>query len=182
MLDENMVLPYEEATEYKPLPEDVYTVQLLDVTSKELESYDSKKARLATPALAPVMETKLSFQFVLLEGKDGDEDLRGRNVFENFVPTSLYISSKGKNTLYQIVEALQGATVTPEQEAFGITGKDVNAFIGKQCRVGTVNSPSKDGTKIYSNIDKFLYVKEKFAELTAEEKETATIKPKEATA
>jgi len=71
MLDENMVLPYEEATEYKPLPEDVYTVQLLDVTSKELESYDSKKARLATPALAPVMETKLSFQFVLLEGKTG---------------------------------------------------------------------------------------------------------------
>lgn len=176
MLNPNMALPKEEAKEYKPLPEDVYAVELLDVNSKEVETYDSKKARETDQFIQPVFETVLDFQFVLLEGRDGETDLRGRNIFQNFVPSYLYVSSKGKNKLYQITEALQGQTLSPKQEAEGITGADLNAFIGKQCRVGTVNK--KTGDKTYSNIDKFLPAKGEFAPLTAKEKEEARIKPK----
>lgn len=179
MLNPNMTLPKEEAKEYKPFPEDVYAVELLDVNSKEVETYDSKKERATDVTLAPVMETVLDFQFVLLEGRDGDTELRGRNIFQNFVPSYLYVSSKGKNKLFQITEALQGEPLSQKQEAEGITGADLNSFIGKHCRVGTVNSPSKDGTKIYSNIDKFLVAKGDFKTLTVEEKDGAKIKPKE---
>jgi len=177
MLDNNMELPREESKEYKPLPEDVYAVELLDVNAKEVETYDSKQDRKKDEMLAPKYETVLDFQFVLLEGKDGDEDLRGRNIFMNFVPSYLYISAKGKNKLYQIVEALQGSSLSQEQEAYGITGKDLNSFIGKQCRVGTVNKVN--GDKTYSNIDKFLVAKGDFAPLTVEEKDKAKIKPKD---
>lgn len=176
MLNPNLQLPREEAKEYKPFPEDVYTVQLLDVNSKEVETYDSKEARKKDLSLQAVMETVMDFQFVLLEGRDGETDLRGRNIFQNFVPTYLYISSKGKNKLYQIVEALQGSSLSQKQEADGITGADLNSFIGKHCRVGTVNKAH--GDKTYSNIDKFLPVKEVFEPLTTKEKEEAAIKPK----
>jgi hypothetical protein len=179
MLNPTMTMPKEEAKEYKPFPEDVYAVELLDVNSKEVETYDSKQERKTNVNLEPIMETVLDFQFVLLEGRDGETDLRGRNIFQNFVPTYLYISSKGKNKLFQITEALQGAPLTQKQEAEGITGADLNAFIGKQCRVGTVNKTN--GDKTYSNIDKFLPAKGDFAPLTAKEKEEAAIKPKELT-
>ena len=180
MLDNNMSLPREEAKEYKPFPEDVYAVELLDVNSKEVETYDSKKARLLDLNLAPIMETVLDFQFVLLEGRDGETDLRGRNIFQNFVPSYLYISAKGKNKLFQITEALQGVSLSQKQEAEGITGAELNAFIGKQCRVGTVNNTK--GDKTYSNIDKFLFAKGEYESLTVAEKEKATVKPKEETA
>jgi hypothetical protein len=179
MLNPEMTMPKEEAKEYKPFPEDVYAVELLDVNSKEVETYDSKQERKTNVNLEPIMETVLDFQFVLLEGRDGETDLRGRSIFQNFVPTYLYISSKGKNKLFQITEALQGAPLTQKQEAEGITGADLNAFIGKQCRVGTVNKTN--GDKTYSNIDKFLPAKGDFAPLTAKEKEEAAIKPKELT-
>ena len=179
MLNPTMSLPKEEAKEYKPFPEDVYAVELLDVNSKEVETYDSKQARKTDLTLEPLMETVLDFQFVLLEGRDGETDLRGRNIFMNFVPSYLYISSKGKNKLFQITEALQGESLSQKQEAEGITGADLNAFIGKQCRVGTVNKVN--GEKTYSNIDKFLIAKGDFDPLTTKEKEDATIHPKEST-
>jgi hypothetical protein len=178
MLDETFTVTKKEATEYTPIPEDIYTVELLDIISKTEETYDSKEARKKDVHLEPEMETVFDFQFVLLEGKDGDKDLRGRNLFQNYVPTYLYVSSKkGKNKLYQIIEALQGQTVSPEQEAFGISGKELNLLIGKQCRVGTTNKTS--GDKVYSNIDKFLVVKDKYPALTAEERDKSRIKPKD---
>jgi hypothetical protein len=177
MLDENIVVEKQEATEYTPVPEDIYTVELLDINARVEETYDSKTKRKGDETLPKEMETVFDCQFVLLEGKDGDKDLRGRNLFQNFVPSYLYISTKkGKNKLYQIVEALQGQTLSPEQEAYGITGKDLNALIGKQCRIGTTNKQS--GDKVYSNIDKFLVVKDTYPSLTEEEKEKARIKPK----
>jgi hypothetical protein len=176
MLDNNLVIPKNEATEYKPFPEDIYSVQFLDVNAKEVETYDSKEARKKDPTLAQIMETIFDFQFVLLEGKDGETDLRGRNIFQNFVPSYLYISSKGKNKLFQIVESLQGSPLSQKQEAEGITGADLNALIGKHCRVVTINKTH--GDKTYSNIDKFLVAKGNFEPLTVKEKEDAKVKPK----
>jgi len=172
-----MVMPKEEAKQFKPLPEDVYTVELFDVNAKEVETIDSKQARLKDDMLAPLYETVLDFQFVLLEGQDGAEDLRGRNLFQKYVPSHLYISAKGKNKLFQITEALQGESLSLKQEAEGITGRELNAFVGKQCRVTTENKMV--GDKTYSNIKAFLVSKGVYAKLTQEELENAKIKPRE---
>ena len=181
MLNETMHIEKKEIQDFKPIPPDVYTVELLDINSREVETYDSKKNRKEDDTISKIeIETILDFQFVLLEGVDmaSGEQLRGRNVFQNYVPSVLYISTKnGKNKLYQIVEALQKAPLSPEQEAYGITGKDLNALVGKQCRVGTIINTK--GDKSYTNIDKFLPAKESFPALTVEEKENARIKPKE---
>lgn len=177
MLDETIVVPKKEAGEYTPIPADVYTVELLDVNAREVETYDSKKARKSDDTLAPKMEMIFDFQFVLLEGKDGDKDLRGRSLFANYIPSYLYIGKNGKNSLYQIVEALQRQSISPDQEAFGITGKELNMLVGKQCRVVTVNK--EVGDKTYSNIDNYMQMKEAYPSLTVEEKEKSRIKPKD---
>lgn len=178
MLDNNLVAEKKESVEYEPLPDDMYQVELLDVNAKVEESYNSKKARATDPTLEPVMETVFDFQFTLLDGEENGKSLRGRNLWQNFVPSFLYISTKnGKNKLYQIIEAFQGSPLTDKQEAEGISGSEINALIGKQCRVVTKNKAK--GDKIYTNIDSFLSAKTKLEPLTAEEKEAARVKPKD---
>lgn len=177
MLDETIVVEKKESTTFAPLPNDMYQVELLDITSKEHETFDSKKARANDASLTPIMETVFDFQFTVLETTEVDgKSIRGRNIFENFVPSYLYIGKNGKNTLYQIVEALQGQTISPEQEAMGITGKELNMLIGKQCRVITVQKTK--GDKTYMNIDNYLTIKAPLTPLTEEEKKEAFIKPK----
>ena len=177
MLDETLVIEKKERGEFTPIPPDVYTVELLDIIAKEVETYDSKKARKSDDSLEPKMEVVFDFQFILLEGKDGDKDLRGRGLFANYIPSYLYIGKNGKNSLYQIVEALQRQTISPEQEAMGISGKELNILVGKQCRVVTINK--EVGDKVYNNIDNFMISKETYPSLTAEEKEKSRVKPKE---
>lgn len=177
MLDNNFVAEKKESVEYLPLPDDMYQVELLDVTSSVSETYDSKKARASDTTLEPVMETVLEFQFTLLDGEEDGKTLRGRNLWQNFVPSFLYISKKnGKNKLYQIVEALQGEALSFKQEAEGISGADINTLIGKQCRVVTKNKTI--GDKTYTNIDSFLSAKSQLDPLTTDEKESARVKPK----
>ena len=94
MLNETFVAPKKEATTYTPLPDDMYQVELLDVTSEERPNYDTR----ALPPEQQVLETVLNFQFTVLEdGQVDDKPLRGRNIFENFVPSYLYIGKNGKN-------------------------------------------------------------------------------------
>jgi hypothetical protein len=175
MIDENFVAPKKETADYTPLPDDMYQVELLDVTSERRPTYDTR----LSPDDQKEYETVLNFQFTVLdEGEVEGKQLRGRNIWQNFVPSYLYISSKhGKNALYQIVEALTGQAVTPEQEAYGITGKILNALIGSQCRV--VTRKKTKGDKTFNNIDSFMPVKAPLGSLTAEEKEAAKVKPKE---
>lgn len=178
MLDDNMTIPKEEKAEYKPLPDDIYQVEFLDVAAEQSETYDSKKARQSDPSLAPVMETIFNFQFTVLDGGEFDgKPVRGRNVWANFVPSVLYVGKNGKNALYQIVEALQGQPLSPEQEAVGITGKDINALIGLQCRIMTKQKAKND--KTFMNVVSYLPIKGKLAALTEEEKENARVKPKD---
>ena len=163
-----------EGKEYPPLPKEVYQVQLLEVTDEQKPTYDTKKL----PEAEQVLETILSFQFTLLEGKDDeDKDLRGRNVWANFVQGMLYIGKNGKNKLYRIVEALLGRELTQEEEAKGITGTMLNELIGKQCRLNV--EPVVKGDKTYDNITDWLKSKEDLAPLTDEEKKEATVTKKE---
>lgn len=176
MLDTNIKVEKQEGKTYPPLPEDVYQVELLDITAKENETYDSRMRN----AVDKTFETVLSFQFTLLEGTEGEESLRGRNVWQNFVPTVLYIGKNGKNGLYKIIEALLQRELTPAEEAGGVDGAFLNALIGKQCRIGTKHKASKkDATKIFDNIESYYPIKEELTALNAEEKEEARVKEKD---
>lgn len=135
-----------EAKEYPPIPKDIYQVELLDVSSKDQVTYDTR----FKPENEQKKEMVMSFQFTILKGKDGDEDLRCRNVWANFIPPILYIGKNGKNKLYQIIEAIEGAELTQEDEAGGITGERLNALIGKQCRISV--EPKVKGDKTFDLI------------------------------
>jgi len=148
----NPIATYEkkETVSFPLLKNDVYTVQLLDVTEEESKKYQSEE-----------MENKFNFEFAVLSGVDAEgNDARLRLLSKNFVPTFLYISHKnGKNWLYKITEAMLGRDLTQQEEAEGITGELINSLIGKQCRVILEKVASKkDATKFYSNISNILPV------------------------
>lgn len=166
MLQGNTPIEKKEAKEYPPIPEDVYQVELLDITETEGKKYQSNEK-----------EAQLKFQFVLLEGKDGELDLRGqRSVWQNFVPIFLYEGKNGKNRLYQIVEAIIGRELTREEEA-RLDFQFLNKLVGRQCRLTIKHK--KDGDKVYNNIDSYLPPKGKLESLTAEEREKALPKDTE---
>lgn len=173
MLNAELKIEKKEAMDYKPLPENIYQVELLDITSETKPTYDTR----TKPEDEQEFETVLKFQYTLLAGKDGETSLRGRNVWHGFVPTYLYIGKNGKNNLYRIVEALLGRQLTPQEEAEGLTGKHLNSLIGKQCRVGLKHK--KSGEKVYENIETYYPVEQLMPALTPEEKEKATVKKDE---
>lgn len=175
MITKEIKIEKKEATEYDPLPENVYQVELLDVNSEENETYDSKMGKTEEKQF----ETVLKFQYTILAGKDKKGDnLRGRNIWDNYIPTYLYISKKnGKNKLYKIIESLLGRELTDQEEANGISGEFLNQLIGKQLRVGTKNVEKND--KIYTKVETYYAVDAELNSLTNEEKEKATVKNKD---
>lgn len=174
MLDTNLTVEKRETQDFKPLPENIYQVELFDISSDKRPTYDTR----LKPEEEQELEIILKFQFTLLSGKDGEQDLRGRNVWANFVPTYLYISNKnGKNALYRIIEALLGREITIEEEAGGIDGTFLNNLVGKQCRIGT--NHKKSGEKVFDNIETYYPAEAELQPLTSEEKENAKVKEKE---
>ncbi len=170
MLNENLVIEKKEGKTYPPLPKDIYQAELLDITSEERPTYDTRNK----PETEQEKETVLSFQFTLLDGMDGEEKLRGRNVWANFVPTFLYIGKNGKNNLYRIIEALIGRELTQEEEVKGITGKRLNTLINKQCRISV--EPKQKNDKTYDVITDWLKANGDLDSLTDEERENARVK------
>ena len=174
MLRPGMHIAKKEITEYFPFPKNVYQVEILDITSENRPTYDTR----LKPENERKYEEVLNFQFTLLAGQDKQEKLRGRNVWSNFVPTALYISKKnGKNMLYKIVEASIGRDLTLQEEAEGLTSEKLNKLIGKQLRVG-VEVETKNG-KTFNKV-KDCFAKEiDYPTLNDEEKEKARVKNKE---
>ena len=175
MIDSEIKVEKRETQEFEPLPENVYQVELLDVNSSENETYNSKMGKTEEKEY----ETILSFQYTLLAGKGKDNaELRGRNVWDNFVPSYLYVSSKnGKNKLYRIIESLLGRELTPEEEAGGIDSAFLNNLVGKQMRIATENQ--EKGEKIYTKVKTYYAIDAELDSLTDEEKANSTVKPKE---
>jgi len=165
MIEETILIKKEEGKTYDPLPEQIYQVEVLDITLTEGTKYKSTEKI-----------KQLSFQFTLLEGEAKGERLRGRSVWKNFVQTSLYVGKNGKNSLYQIIEACIGRELSREEEMKGIDNNFLNALIGEQLKVFTEHKPSKDGSKIFDNIIKFMPAPDKLPALTEEEKEKARVK------
>jgi len=171
MINEEFKIEKKEAQGYDPLPENVYQVELLDITVDNRPTYDTRNK----PDSEKVYEKVFNFQFTLLSGRDmkKGEDLRGRNIWQNYVATFLYIGKNGKNTLYQIIEAIIGHEMSPAEEA-NMDTAFLNGLIGAQCRV-LVKNNTKDG-KTYSNIENFLPIENEAPRLTSEEKEKARVK------
>ena len=169
MISEEINVEVREKQEFPPLPENIYQVELLDINAEKRPTYKTRNM----PKDQQELETVLNFQFTLLNGKDGKESLRGRNVWRNFVPTYLYEGSKGKNALMQILEALTETNLS-ENSGNNWTTKELNELIGKQCRVGIKNK-TKDN-KTYSNIESFYQPEGEVEPLTDEEKEKAVVK------
>lgn len=140
------------------IPEDVYQVELLDIEMKEALDKETKQPY-----------NVLSFQFVIVE----EGKYRGYSLWRNYVPTTLYISKKGKNVLFQIIEAMIGRELKNE-EYHTMDSDKINKLVGFQCRVTVKNKKTDDGE--YSNIDSFLAKKSSLKSLTPAEKEKATVK------
>ncbi len=174
MLNETMSFEKKQVTEYEVLPENIYQVELLDVNLDRRPTYDTR----LKPDSEKEYETVLNFQFTLLSGTANGKDLRGRNVWENFVPTYLYIGKKnGKNKLYNVVEGLLGRGLTMAEEAEGLTSDTINSLIGKQVRIGIKHNVK--GDKTYDRIEQYYPVEIPINSLTSDEKEKATVKKKE---
>ena len=175
MIEEKFEVEKKEKMEYPPLPKDVYQVELLDITAERRATYDTRNK----PEEEKIMETILKFQFTLLEGIDRSKDnqkLRGRSVWENFVPTYLYEGKKGKNKLYKITEALIGRDLTREDE-MTMDSDFLNSLIGSQVRI-TIGHKESDGT-VYDQITDYLVANSKLEQLSAEEIEKAKVKKKD---
>lgn len=159
MINQKFKIEEKKSKQYDPIPEGTYQVELIDIEAEEKPTYNDPSKK----------ELKLDFEFAILnEEKDqkGNE-LRGRRVWRNFVPTYLYIGKKGKNILFQIVESLVGQELTREQIA-RLDSEALNKLIGFQCQVFVENVKKDD--KIFSNILKFMPGKKGFSELTENEK------------
>lgn len=155
---------------FEVLPENVYQVEVLDINLEKRPTYDTKNKS----DLEKIYEKVLNFQFTLLSGLDKDgKPLRGRSIFQNFVPTYLYIGKNGKNVLYQISEAILRHQLTQEEEA-SMDANFISSFIGSQLRV--VVKHKKSGEKTYANIESFLAAEELRNALTYDEKEKAAVK------
>ena len=173
MITEQLKIERKEAKGFEPLPENVYQVEVFDINLESRPTFDTRNK----PDEEKIFEKVLNFQFVLLTGIDKDgKSLRGRSIWQNFVPTYLYIGKNGKNTLYQISEAVLRHQLTQEEEAY-MDADVINGYVGSQLRV--VVKHKKSGEKTYSNIESFLAVDELKTPLTSKEKEEATVKPKE---
>lgn len=166
MINEELKIEKKEKETYPPLPKNIYQAQILDVNLVEAKGQFAKEG-----------EKNLAFQFTLLEGKDKDESLRGRNVWDNFVNPYLYIGKNGKNSLYRIFEAVIGRELTPEEEVT-LDQKNVNGLVGKQIRISVEPKQAKNGN-IYNNIVDYFSITQDLPPLTDEEKEKSTVKEKD---
>lgn len=167
MINNHIALPKREKQDYPPIPENIYQAELLDVNLEEKPKYKKPDEK----------ELKLSFQFTILSGKDKDgADLRGRNIWKNYVPTYLAVGKDGPNWLYQILTALLNRDLSPEEEATMNTGF-ICGLVGKQVRLVVKNEKKDD--KVFSNIANILASEIDYTRLTEEEKEKARVKKKD---
>jgi len=167
MLQSGYKFDVKERKVYPPIPEDMYQVELFDISMEVIDDKNDAGAK----------QTILKFQFVVLDAGE----YRGRSIWRNFVPVYLWKADNSKNALYQITKAIIQRELN-ESEMENFDSDYINKLIGFQCRVTTVNKngKGKNVDAIYTNIDKFLPKKELLDGLTNEEKEKAVVKPKEA--
>lgn len=135
----------DEMPAFEPIPADKYTCQIVDVNA--VEQVNNFKGGIS--------ETRLNYQFVILDPKKEDDklhSLRGRYLWKR---TSLSLHEK--SWLAKLAKAVYGRELTKdEQKNF-----DPESLVGKRVDVMVEQSPSKDGTRIYANVISFTKASEK---------------------
>ena len=174
MIEDKFEIEKKEKEEYPVIPVDVYAVELIDASGEQVETYDSKQS----PATEAEFETVYKFEFKFLEGVDDKgKTLVGTKIQKKFIPNYFWISAKGKNMLYQVVEAFKGSALT-EEEVKNFNVSVLNSYIGKQIRVGIEHKTTAKG--IYCNINAFYaskFVPETVQEKQTSEKDAQTVDP-----
>lgn len=169
-----------EGNLYPLLPKAIYQCELLDLSTEQNETYNSKMGKTKEKEY----QIDIKYQFTILAGRDDSQEkeeqkeLRGRNIWENYGQSYLYIGKNGKNDFYRVVEAFLGRELTQQEQAEGISSDLLNSFIGKQINVSVETKTSKAG-KSFDNIIDYLKVNTQLTPLTAEEKEEARVKTKD---
>lgn len=135
----------DEMPAFEPIPADKYTCQIVDVNA--VEQVNNFKGG--------VSETRLNYQFVILDPKKEDEklhSLRGRYLWKR---TSLSLHEK--SWLAKLAKAVYGRELTKdEQKNF-----DPESLVGKRVDCMVEQQPSKDGSRIYANVISFTKPSEK---------------------
>jgi hypothetical protein len=140
-LDPNTELKTPEKKDWPVVPEDVYQVQITDLTAEVSEWKGEKK-------------DVFKFEFTIIE----DGPYYGRKFWKKGSRVSPCPSSNNKAPLtWKVASAILRHGLT-EDEGKSFTIADMNALIGKQLRVGVMVTPPKDG-KQYNNVDSFLMTK-----------------------
>jgi len=174
MIEDKFGIEKKEKEEYPVIPVDVYAVELIDASGEQVETYDSKQS----PATEAEFETVYKFEFKFLEGVDDKgKTLVGTKIQKKFVPNYFWISAKGKNMLYQVVEAFKGSALTEEEvKMFNVSV--LNSYVGKQIRVGIEHKQTAKG--IYCNINTFYaskFTPQTVQEAQTSEKDAKTVDP-----
>jgi hypothetical protein len=141
MLDANgkQIIIKVGGSDFEPIPSDKYETQIVSVTAKE-EPNTFKGGAL---------ELKLNFQFVLLDPKKELKpgvSLRGRYLWKR---TS--ISLNPKSWLFKLYKGVIGREPSVDEMA----KFDPESLVGQRVAVMVEQSPSKDGSRIFSNIISF---------------------------
>lgn len=129
----------EDMPAFDPLPDDKYTVQIVDVNA--VEQANSFKGG--------AMETRLNYQFVIVDDK---KELKpGVSLYGRYLWKRTSLSMHEKSWLRKLARAVYGRDLSvDEQKSF-----DPESVIGKNVDVMTEQSPSKDGSRVFSNIISF---------------------------
>lgn len=145
------------------IPEGVYQVELADINLLEnvVTSY------------APEGKDMLDFKFVILDdvaipaeaGKEATTT-KGKFLSQRMTP-----SLNDKATMYALVKATMGRVLTKDE----IMSFNPESLIGKQCQIVVVQNPSKDGTRMFANIDNYLKVAKQLPAFDGDLQQTVTI-------
>jgi hypothetical protein len=142
------------------IPEDVYQVQITDLTAEVSEFKGEKK-------------DVFKFEFTIIE----DGAYYGRKLWKKGVQTVPIPYASGKNPLtWKVASAVAKHPLT-EEEGKAYTAAAMNAMIGKQIRINvTVTAPKDDG-KQFNNVESILSAKQElpaFDESKVKKDEPAT--------
>lgn len=171
MLSQDFKATYQEAPKFDPLPPDTYQVELYDITARQVENYNWKKGERVDKFGYPVpqFDNIFNFQWGLLEGEQNGKSLRGFSIWNDYIPTMLYIGKKnGKNKLFKIVEALIGRELNQTEVVAGLDGSFLNSLVGKQCRILVEHVEKND--KVFANPVNWLKAKGELPMLNTEER------------
>lgn len=123
------------------MPEDVYQVEITDLTAEESEWKGEKKE-------------VFKFEFTIIE----DGPYYGRKLWKKGARVSPLPSTNNKAPLTWKVASAVAKHPLSEEEGKSYTITHMNALIGKQLRIGVMVTPPKDG-KQYNNAESFLMAK-----------------------